>query len=300
MIKEEVMAKAPARQEASTSKAKFYLQLVKIRLTSLVVFSGCFGYLMAVGVDGFRWDALLGLAFGSFLVTGAANTFNQVIEQEHDKLMRRTADRPLPTSALLADEAVIFGFILMLLGSTILLAFTNAPAAFLSIVSLAAYAFVYTPLKRISPISVFVGAFPGAMPPLIGWVAGAGGLSSLGWALFAIQFVWQFPHFWAIAWLGADDYKAAGFKMLPFASGKSKETALLTFLITLLIVPVGLLPWLLGFTGLAATLVVTLAGVWFCMMSYRLLNQLNNASAKKLMFASFIYLPIVQIAFLVG
>jgi protoheme IX farnesyltransferase len=298
MVSKELMTEKSQATGQVPSKVKLFMELVKMRLTGLVVFSGCFGYLMAVDGGSFNWTALIGLMVGSFLITGAANTFNQIIEQEHDKLMRRTAGRPLPSQKLIPDEAFIFGMFTMLIGSTILLATTNAPTTFLSIVSLAAYAFVYTPLKRISPISVFVGAFPGAMPPLIGWVAGTGELSNLGWALFGIQFIWQFPHFWAIAWLGEKDYREAGFKMLPFKNGKSRSTAILTALTTVLILPAGIAPWLLSGTGTISAVICVLAGIGFLRMSLKLVNQISDQAAKRLMFASFIYLPVVQIALL--
>lgn len=282
---------------ASTStKLKAMLQLLKVRLTLLVVFSGVIGYLMAA--DSLSWGRLMALIAGSFLITGSANTINQILEKDLDKLMKRTEGRPLPQGVLSITEAMGFAVICGGLGFMILIAGTNPFAALLSLVSLLLYAFFYTPMKQVSPISVFIGAFPGALPPLIGWVAESQELTAGAWVLFIIQFIWQFPHFWAIAWVGHDDYEKAGFKMLP--TGKKDLTSALQIPIyTLLILPAGLLPLYLGISGVISAAIVTVCGVYFLYRSVNFLKHQGRNTALRVMFASFIYLPVVQIALLV-
>jgi protoheme IX farnesyltransferase len=176
--------------------------------------------------------------------------------------------------------------------------FLNPLTSLLSFVSLVSYAFIYTPLKRVSPVSVFVGAFPGALPVLIGWTAYSGYISSEALILFSVQFIWQFPHFWSIAWILDEDYKRAGFKMLP-SSGKDKKTALQNLAFALLLIPIGFLPTQEGFTGLTSGIIAMLAGLTMTYLAFRLYRTCENKDAKRLMFASFLYLPLVQIAYLI-
>jgi protoheme IX farnesyltransferase len=234
---------------------------------------------------------------GGFCITGASNIVNQVIEVNIDKLMKRTAGRPLPTGRISTYEASIFACFLLIIGSLIVYNFTNIEALLLTLLSSVLYAFVYTPLKRISPIAVLVGAIPGALPPLIGWVASTGGISIEGMLLFLIQFVWQFPHFWAIAWVLDEDYKKAGFKLLPFGGGKDINTALQIMIYTLMLIPLGLIPTKLGMTGINFGVIATVAGTLFLMQTFYLMKECSNKAAKLIMFGSFLYLPIVQIAF---
>jgi protoheme IX farnesyltransferase len=279
-----------------TLKARSYLVLLKLRLSLLVAFSGCIGFIYeAQQID---FAVLLGFAFGSLFITGAANTINQILEQEYDALMKRTANRPLPAGELGVSEAFAFALAQVVFGVLLMLIFVGVLPALISLVSLVLYSFVYTPLKRISPLSVLVGAVPGALPPLIGCVAGAGDWTLSGWVFFAVQFFWQFPHFWAIAWLGSDDYKHAGFKMLPDVSGKVYSNSVWIFGSTLLMLPVGLLPYFMGVSGLFTAFASLLLGLFFLKPSYDLLMSQDNRSALKLMFASFLYLPIMQLIML--
>lgn len=280
---------------AQTSKVKHYFQLLKFRLSFTVAFSSGIGYML--GNRDFNWvDALL-IMFGGFLVTGSANIINQILEKDLDKLMKRTAKRPLPKGHLSLREAAVFSVFLGLGGLVLLGVYFNMLAAALSLISLIIYGFIYTPLKRISPICVFVGAIPGGLPPMIGYIAATG---TFGWEagiLFGIQFIWQFPHFWAIAWVLDDDYKAAGFKMLPTAGGKNLKTAIQIMIYTLLLIPLGMLPLQFGMAGTTSAIIAVVCGVLFLMQTFYLMQTCTKKAAMNIMFGSFLYLPIVQIAF---
>lgn len=278
-------------------RARDYVKLLKMRLTFLVAISGAFGYMMAAGAD-FSWLNLLLVGLGGFLVTGSANTFNQVIEADLDKLMKRTAARPLAEKRITNLEAVIYALILGIAGILILWVGFNVVAALLGIISLLSYAFVYTPMKRVHPVAVLIGAIPGGLPPMIGWVAFSGDLEMGAWILFLFQFLWQFPHFWAIAWLLNDDYKRAGFKMLP-TSGKSRITANLMLIYALLLVPVAVLPWSVGLIGWGTMAGIMACGVLFAFPAFVLRKRLEDKYAKRLMYASFLYLPLIQILMVV-
>jgi len=170
--------------------------------------------------------------------------------------------------------------------------------AFLSLVSLLSYSLIYTPLKRVGPIAVLVGAFPGAFPPLLGWVAATGSLSFAGWLIFGIQFIWQFPHFWAIAWIADEDYKKAGFKLLPMKGKKDLNTAIQIMIYTLFLIPLGLLPAKFGITGINSAIIATVCGVLFLSQTFMLMRDGSRKSARKIMYSSFLYLPIIQISYL--
>jgi heme o synthase len=195
------------------AKAKAYFELLKFRLSFLVAFSCAFGYVLAS--HQISWLTLTMLFIGGFLLSGASVIVNQILEKDLDKLMSRTMARPLPTNRLSVSEAVSFCVLCLVIGVGILLIYTNVLTTILSVISMILYSFVYTPLKRVGPIAVFVGAIPGALPPLLGWTASTGVISHEALIIFGIQFIWQFPHFWAIAWVADDDYKKAGFKLLP-------------------------------------------------------------------------------------
>lgn len=275
-----------------------FFMLLKFRLSSLVVFSGIFGYVL--GVEGtVNPLVLISLGLGSFFITGGANIINQIIERDLDKLMRRTQSRPLATGTISVNEAIVFSSLLSISGVVILAVFVNPLAAGLSLLSLILYGFIYTPMKQVSPISVAVGAIPGALPPLIGWVAATGSVNSGALILFMIQFIWQFPHFWAIAWVGDEDYTRAGFKMLPSRRGKDTITAVQIMLYTLFLIPAGILPAHYGLTGFSSAIVSVVAGVFFLISTFALLKTGNTKAAKRIMFTSFIYLPIIQITFLI-
>lgn len=270
--------------------------LIKFKLTLLVVFSAAFGYAMASPFDAsFNWTGLLLISLGGFLVTGSSNGINQVIEKDYDRLMTRTLNRPVATGRMPVSTAVVVSLLLGLSGVVILGQCFNQLTAWLALGSLLSYAFIYTPLKRISPISVVIGALPGAMPPLLGWTAVTGEIDAIGLSLFFIQFLWQFPHFWSIAWVLDDDYKKAGFKMLP-ASGRNAPTAMQTLVFSLLLLPAGIAPFYFGYTGMVSAIVLVLSAAFMIWRNGQLLRDCSIPSAKRLMFASFLYLPIIQLA----
>lgn len=274
----------------STSKVKDYVLLLKLRLAFLVVLSAVSGYLFLGGAININFAYLI---IGGFLITGASNGFNQIIEKDLDKLMARTANRPIPSGRMSVNEAFIVSAISAIVG-TILLFQINYFSGILGILAFAMYVFLYTPMKRITPWAVFVGAFPGAIPPLLGVVAVTGTFDLTAGTIFFIQFIWQFPHFWAIAWVLDDDYAKAGFSLLPSKKRKNKTSAFQILLYTLFMVPVSLLPWVFGWTSDVTAFVASAAGAWFFLKAYQLYYHLDDKSAKKLMFASFIYLPIIQ------
>lgn len=278
-------------------RAKAYVELLKPRLSMLVAFSCAFGYSLATKgqVD---WKILSILTFAGFLLSGASVTINQVLERELDALMVRTRNRPLPTGRLSVEEAITFAVACMLFSLALLWWFTNPLTTVLSLVSLILYSFVYTPLKRVGPIAVFVGAIPGALPPLLGWITATGSISHEALIIFGIQFIWQFPHFWAIAWVADDDYKKAGFKLLPSGGGKDLNTAVQIMIYTMFLIPFGLLPAKFGMTGLDSAIVATVCGVAFFAQTFSLMRTGSRQSALRIMFGSFIYLPVVQIAYL--
>jgi heme o synthase len=278
------------------AKSRAYFQLLKFRLSLLVAFSCAFGYVLASSNTNIT--TLLMLFIGGFLLSGASVTINQILEKDYDKLMTRTMNRPLPTARLSVREAIIFSVICTVLSLVILAAFTNVLTVALSVVSMILYCFVYTPLKRVGAIAVFVGAIPGALPPLLGWVAATGRISYEALLIFGIQFIWQFPHFWAIAWVADEDYKKAGFKLLPLGGQKDLNTAIQIMIYTLFLLPLGLLPAVFGLTGIHSAFIVTICGVLFLAQTFSLMKTVSHASAKRIMFGSFLYLPIVQIALL--
>jgi protoheme IX farnesyltransferase len=281
---------------------RIYLELVKMRLSLLVAFSSGFGY--TLGAVNFSWAVFSMLFIGGFLISGASITINQIVEKDLDKLMKRTQSRPLPTNRISVKEAKYFAITIMIIGFALLAISTNWLTVVLSALSVVLYSFVYTPLKRVGPIAVFVGAIPGALPPLLGWVAATGVISLEALIIFALQFIWQFPHFWAIAWVGDDDYKKAGFKLLPSNGGKNIQTAFQIMIYTLVLIPLGLLPAQFGITGITSAFVVTTVGVLFFAQTFYLMKQTlggkteTRKAALSIMFGSFLYLPIVQISFL--
>jgi protoheme IX farnesyltransferase len=285
-----------SESSAFASKAKDLMQLLKLRLASLVVFSAVVSYLMAA--DKPDWAIALLLTLGGFLVTGSSNAFNQIIEKDLDKLMARTENRPMPQERLTHTEALFFSGLIGLLGIGILWYFINPLSGILGIAALVSYVAIYTPLKRITPFAVFVGAFPGAIPPMLGWVAVSGEMSIQALILFGIQFMWQFPHFWALAWMLDDDYKKAGFQMLPASDGRSKTSALQVMVYTASVIPFGLLPFVFKMAGPVSAVIITLTGIYFLMKAIKLHSTLEISDARKLLYASFIYLPVVQLALL--
>ena len=275
-------------------KSKALFQLLKFRLTFLVTFSGSMAFLLGSNVV--NYQSLILFIIGGFLVTGSANIINQIIEKDLDKLMSRTQNRPLPLSILSVQESVFFCVVIGLVGLAAHWAI-NPLTALISLLSLLLYGFAYTPLKRIGPIAVFVGAFPGAFPPLIGWVAATNSIDTMVIVLFGIQFLWQFPHFWAIAWVAHDDYIKAGFKLLPSKGGRDINTAFNIMIYALFLIPASILPYMLGITGKVSAVIVIFAGLLFLMQTFQLMKNCDKKAALQMMFGSFFYLPIVQIAF---
>jgi len=285
-------------QEKNPSLLKDIGTLFKVRLGFFVVLSAVLGWFM--GIDTIDIKSLLLLAIGGYLLTGASNGLNQIIEIDNDAIMTRTKNRPLPTGRMSVKTALILSISAAVVGITCL-GLLNYIAAILGVIALVLYAFLYTPLKSRSALCVFVGAIPGALPPMIGYVAATGELGIEPGTLFAVQFMWQFPHFWAIAWLAHEDYSKVGYKMLPFNAGLSDRSASLILLYTLFCIPASLLPWALPndspMVGNIALVVVVLAGLGFSWYAWRLSITLDRVDARKLMFASFAYLPLVQIIY---
>lgn len=284
------------RAHALGLKVRAYLQLLKFRLTLLVAMSAAFGYVM--GASEASVVPAFMIALGGLLTTGSANVLNQILERELDKKMKRTAKRPLPQGILSNQEALVYAVVMGIGGVALIGQLFNLPAALLSIIGLLSYAFVYTPLKRITPFAVFVGAIPGALPPLIGWVAATAALDNGGLILFAFQFFWQFPHFWAIAWLLDEDYKKAGFKMLPTGGGKTQSSARVMLIYTLLLVPLSLMPLQAGMLTWPGAVMLALLAALFSVPAWKLFKTLDKRFARQLMFASFLYLPLLQWVFL--
>ncbi len=273
-----------------------YKMLVKLRLSLTVVFSSVMAFLIASGGSA-DWKAVLILALGGFLITGAANALNQVLEKDYDKLMKRTADRPLASGRMRTSEAVMAAGFMSMMG-IILLALFNPWTSFLGTLALVSYAFVYTPLKRITPLAVVVGAVPGALPMLIGCVAAQGELTLLGLVLFGLQFFWQFPHFWSIGWLGFQDYQAAGYKLLPTTEEQQpdRSVGMQSIIYTLFLYPVILGLWyneVAGWTSLSILFILTMCYTFF---SWKFYKGMDKKTALQLMFFSFLYIPVSLIA----
>jgi len=273
-----------------------FVELLKARLSALVAFSCAFGYLLATEGQ-VQWLPFFMLIAGGFLLSGASVTVNQIMEVQYDKMMERTMNRPLPTGRVSSKEAMVFAGICLLSSLAILWLFTNPLTVCLSFLSVLLYTMVYTPMKRVGAIAVFVGAIPGALPPLLGWTACTGKASYEAFIIFAMQFIWQFPHFWAIAWLADRDYKKAGFKLLP-SSGPNFSTASQMMFYTLFLIPAGLLPMAAGITGIVSAWTATLAGCIFFAQTISLMKNQDDKAARRIMFGSFLYLPVVQLSFL--
>jgi protoheme IX farnesyltransferase len=288
------------------NKLKDYLQLTKPSLSIMVVFSSVISYLLAPKIVEYDLLMIVLLFIGGFLVTGSANAINMAVEKDTDAIMKRTAKRPVASGRMKASEAWAFAIIAGALGVFILGYFFNWLSAGLAAFSLFLYAFVYTPLKKISAIAVLVGAFPGALPCLIGWAAGNDAIFENGhgwkdyggWVLFGIQFLWQFPHFWAIAWIAHRDYANAGFRLLPSEGGPTKITAMQTVVYALLLIPVCILPFAVHMSGVYSLIVVMLANLFLVAQCLRLYADMEVKSARRVMFSSYIYLPIVLLALL--
>ena len=284
--------------ENMTSGIRDFGLLVKFKLTLLVLFSAVMSYAI-VAAGHASWSAMLMLTLGGFFVTGAANALNQVLERDFDRMMPRTADRPVATGRMSVSTAVLCAGLMAVAGITMLALF-NPLASFLGTLSLISYAFVYTPLKRSTPLSVVVGAVPGALPLIIGCVAYEGYISSTAVMLFTLQFLWQFPHFWAVAWLADDDYKKAGFDLLPSNTGeKDASVGLLSFVFCLLMVASALIAFFMGLVGLVATAVLVALNVYWAWRCWQLYRTCSREAARTQMFVSFFHLPVSLIVLLI-
>lgn len=274
---------------------KIFFELSKFRLSLLVSLSSIFGFLISSkSVD---INEVFILLISGYLVSSSSVINNQIFERDLDKLMERTKKRPIPTDRVSIKKSIIISFTSMIVGLSLISYYLNIYAALLSLISLILYSFVYTPMKKIGPVAVFIGAIPGALPPLIGWVASTGQITLEAIIIFSIQFIWQFPHFWAIAWMYDDDYKKAGFKLLPNKGEKNMKTAVNIMIYTLFLIPLGLLPTIFGITGIISGAVAVLLAIIFLAQTFKLINDYSRDSALKVMFSSFIYLPIVQISY---
>jgi len=270
-----------------------YAQLVKVRLSFLVVFSATMAYLWVANGHISVITVLL-VSIGGFLITGAANTLNQIIEKDSDKLMKRTFERPLADERIEVKEALIFALTIGITG-LFLLYNVNVLSAVLGATAILIYAAIYTPLKKISRLTVIPGAIAGSIPVVIGCVAASGKLSAEAWMLFTIQFIWQFPHTWAIAWMLDDEYKKAGIEMMPTAGGRDKTSASLILLSTLLTIPIGFVFHYLGLTSMLESCLLAIAGIGFSYFAYKLYLHRTQKAALGVMFGSFAYLPFVLI-----
>jgi protoheme IX farnesyltransferase len=279
-------------------KLKDYQQLMKLNLSMLVVSSSVVGYVIVPELNVEFWPLLL-LFLGGLLVTSAANASNEILEVDTDKIMKRTQIRPLPAARMNRTEAIIFSILTLCIGLAILYTF-NLKSALLALFCYVLYVFVYTPLKKISPISVFIGAIPGSLPCLIGWVAATDHMGSIAaWTLFIIQFFWQFPHFWAIAWIGHEDYEKAGMKMLPSQGKVGQFTASQCVLYSAILIPMSALPMVAGLGGWISVVGLILGASWMLYKSILFLKDTSDANARQVMFSSFVYLPVVLITLVV-
>lgn len=269
--------------------------LVKFKLNLTVVFSAVMAYLIAA-TDA-SWGSVMVLAIAGFCVAGAANALNQILERDFDRQMERTANRPLAAGRMNVATALLIAGILSIAG-TLMLASFNPWTAILGIVAMLSYAFLYTPMKRISPAAIAIGALPGALPVLIGCMAWNEEITPLAMALFAIQFFWQFPHFSAIGWLAFKDYQKAGFRFIVSHKGCPDGTlGLQSMLYSLCLAPLGLLPYIHGYTGISSAIVVVMASVVYAWFGWNLQVHNDRKAALMLMFSSFFYLPVVLCAY---
>jgi protoheme IX farnesyltransferase len=286
-----LIADQPQKQTVA-GKLASYLDLTKPRITMLVTATAAAGYCLGSvgGIDYFRF---FHTALGIALLSSGLATLNQYIERDLDRLMHRTETRPLPSGKLQPRQALRFGIALSVIATVYLAVFVNPLSAALGVLTLAAYLFAYTPLKTRTTMSTIIGAFPGAMPPFIGWVAANGQITIEAWVLFAILFLWQFPHFLAIAWMYRDDYARAGIKMLPVVEPDGRITGQQIIAYTVLLVPVSLMPTLVHLAGAVYFYGALALGLWFLYYSVRAARQRTTWQARKLLLASVLYLPVL-------
>lgn len=279
-----------------------FLEITKARLAISVVFSSIAGYLLGFNdQQPFSWIVLLMLSVGGYCMVGASNAFNQVIEKDLDLLMDRTKNRPVPSKRMSVNNALFVAFSLTLIG-LILLYLINPKTAMFGAISIFLYTSLYTPLKTVTPLAVFVGAFPGAIPFMLGWVAATDHFGIEAGTLFLIQFLWQFPHFWAIGWFLFEDYEKAGFFMLPTGK-KDTKTATQIILYTIWLIIASVLPSL-GYTGqlhtgIVATILIFILGLWMLLYSFKLYQKRTSKAARTLMLVSVSYITLLQLILII-
>jgi len=280
------------------SKLKIYYELTKPRLSILSVFTATAGYLIARP----HFDPLLLLALvtGTALAAGSAGVLNQWIEREIDARMKRTRSRPIPSGEADPKETLIYGFTLGLVGCLLLWIGVHTLAALLALATLISYLLIYTPLKKKGPWSTEIGTIPGALPPLIGWTAAEGTITLLGWILFALLIAWQMPHFMAIAWLFREDYRQAGLPMLSVVDSSGRSVGRKSLIYSVLVLIISLLPWVLGYTTLFYGIAALGTGIYLLLKALRFWSKPDSdPAARKLFFASIIYLPITMIPLII-
>lgn len=291
------MSKSRTSSSSSFKETYFYKKLydysllVKFKLTLLVVFSTVVPFI--AGSEELRWDLVFWLGLSGFLITGAANALNEVFEKDFDKLMPRTLDRPLAAGRMEVQEAVLAAGLMSLVGLSVISIFFNPLAGLVATLSLVIYAFVYTPMKRVGPVAVWIGAVPGAFPMMIGWVAATGDLGVEAWLLFSLQFFWQFPHFWAIAWVKHEDYTKGGYRLIPSSGEPDRVTAAQALLYSVMLIPLTFLAWEVSLLSTFSTGVLSLVTLHYIWSAWRLYRSCDKADALKLMFSSFLYLPVL-------
>lgn len=270
-----------------------YIELTKPRITWLILMSTGVGYLFGAKIGGWHLWTLLHTIIGTGLIASGTAALNQWYEREADAKMRRTQARPLPSGRLSAPAALVFGIAISALGFAELALGVNLLTALLGLFTLASYLFVYTPLKQRSPHSTTIGAIPGAMPPLIGYAAASGTLTAEAWILFAILFLWQFPHFYAIAWMYREDYERAGIRMLPVVKPDGESTARQIALYSLALLPISIVPKLLAMTGDVYVIGALAIGGYFLWSTLNIVRDRTRLQARKVLLASIVYLPIL-------
>jgi protoheme IX farnesyltransferase len=284
---------------------KAFAQLIKFRLTSSVAATSVFGYLLGckLNSDGswtelFDWSVFLGVLLGGMLVVFASNGLNQIIEKENDGKMDRTSGRPIVEERISLSQAILFCWITGIAGIVLLSLTVPFVAVFLSGLSLAMYVFVYTPMKQTSNIAVMIGAIPGALPPLIGYTAVVGRIDEPGMMLFLVQFFWQFPHFWAIAWMLHDDYQKAGYWMLP-SRGRDKKSAYQILIYTVLLIIISMTPIYYGMCSVKALVLILPISLWVLSKAFNLFRSMEIVDARKLLYSTLIFTPVVFLGYII-
>ncbi|MBM3921027.1 MAG: protoheme IX farnesyltransferase [Sphingomonadales bacterium] len=284
---------------------KAYFDLVKFRLTSTVVATSIFGYLLGCkfhsadnSLSGFNWLVFSGVLLGGLLIVFGSNGLNQLLEKTQDSQMSRTQTRPIVEGRLSESQARVFSLLCGIAGVVVLLFTAPLLTAILGGISLLLYVFVYTPLKGVTPLAVMIGAIPGALPPLIGYTAATGAIDEAGVILFLVQFFWQFPHFWAIAWLLHDDYQKAGYWLLPSKGGRDKYSAFQILVYTLILIATSAMPVVYGMCDTWVLAGVLPAGILFLFYAVKLHKTLEISDARKLLFTSFLHTPVVFLSYI--